>query len=324
MSATGTPGFSRTWASSLSAWALSACSDLADSTHGTTAGPFPADAGTASGAGSSNGACSMTTCALVPLTPKEETPARRGAPVSGHGVSSDGRASSPADQSTCSEGRSMCRVGGIAPCWRAITVLTRPAAPAAAWVWPMLDLTEPSQSGRPSGRLLPNTACSAWASIGSPSLVPVPCASTMSICAVDRPASSRAARMTLCCAGPLGAVRPLDAPSWFIADPRITASTRRPALRASERRSTRNMPTPSPQPVPSASAENALQRPLVESPRWRLNSVNAPALAMTVTPPTMAMEHSSLRSDWQARWSATREEEQAVSTVTAGPLRPKL
>ncbi|RPK57501.1 hypothetical protein EES42_39140 [Streptomyces sp. ADI95-17] len=81
---------------------------------------------------------------------------------------------------------------------------------------------------------------------------------------------------------------------------------------------------PSPQPVPSASAENALQRPLLDSPRCRLNSVNAPGLDIRVTPPASAMEHSFLRSDWQAMCSATSDEEQAVSTVTAGPLKPKV
>ncbi len=41
----------------------------------------------------------------------------------------------------------MCRVLGSVP-WRiAISILMTPATPAAAWVWPMLDLTEPSSSG---------------------------------------------------------------------------------------------------------------------------------------------------------------------------------
>ncbi|ONK15517.1 hypothetical protein STBA_63370 [Streptomyces sp. MP131-18] len=66
------------------------------------------------------------------------------------------------------------------------------------------------------------TAC---ASIGSPSVVPVPCASTASTSAADRPALASAARITRCCAGPFGAVSPLLAPSWFTAVPRTTAST---------------------------------------------------------------------------------------------------
>ncbi len=216
---------------------------------------------------SAGGACSMTACALVPLTPKDDTPPRRGCPVSGQGAGSVTRAMPPSTQSMSVVGFSTWRVGGSTPRCTAITILISPAAPAAAWVWPMFDLTEPSHTGRPSGRSFPYVAASAWTSMGSPSVVPVPCASTRSTCAGDSRASASAWRMTRCCAGPLGAVRPLLAPSWLMAEPRTTARTGWPLRRASESRSTRNMPMPSPQPVPSASAENALQRPLVDSPR---------------------------------------------------------
>ena len=53
----------------------------------------------------------------------------------------------PAAQSTCEEGASTCRVFGSSPSRIAITILITPATPAAAWVWPMLDLIEPSCSG---------------------------------------------------------------------------------------------------------------------------------------------------------------------------------
>ncbi len=43
---------------------------------------------------------------------------------------------------------------------------------------------------------------------------------------------------------------------------------------------------------------------------------------MTVTPPTRAMEHSPARRACAAMCRATAEEEQAVSTDTAGPSRP--
>ncbi len=49
-----------------------------------------------------------------------------------------------------------------------------------------------------------------------------------------------------------------------------------------------------------------------------------PGVAMTDTPPAMATEDSPWRSDCAARWSATSEDEQAVSTVTAGPSSPKV
>ncbi|RPK57884.1 hypothetical protein EES42_39010 [Streptomyces sp. ADI95-17] len=130
--------------------------------------------------------------------------------------------------------------------------------------------------------------------------------------------------MTRCCAGPLGAVRPLDAPSWFTALPRTTARTSWPLRRASERRSTSSMPTPSPQAVPSAASANAFTRPSSARPRWRENSMNAPGVDITVAPPARASEHSPDRSAWIARCSATRDDEHAVSTVIAGPSRPNV
>ncbi|EDM73821.1 hypothetical protein PPSIR1_03258 [Plesiocystis pacifica SIR-1] len=75
------------------------------------------------------------------------------------------------------------RLGGIASCSRASTVLITPATPAAATRWPMLVLTAPSQSGprsgRSAGRLVRslgslNTASRESVSMGSPSTVPVP------------------------------------------------------------------------------------------------------------------------------------------------------
>ncbi len=44
---------------------------------------------------------------------------------------------------------------------------------------------------------------------------------------------------------------------------------------------------------------------------------------ITVTPPASASEHSPARNALQARCNATIEEEQAVSTVSVGPSRPK-
>ncbi len=102
--------------------------------------------------------------------------------------------------------------------------------------------------------------------MGSPSTVPVPCASTRSISAPDSPAVASAALITRCCAGPLGAVRPLLAPSWFTAVPRTRARTGCPRRRASERRSTSRTPTPSPQPVPFAPSAKERQRPSGDRP----------------------------------------------------------
>ncbi len=122
----------------------------------------------------------------------------------------------------------------------------------------------------------------------------------------------------------MGAVRPLDAPSWLTAEPRTTASTSCPLRTASESRSTSSTPTPSDQPVPSASAENERQRPSDARPRCLLKSMKTAGVESTVTPPASAMSHSPLRSAWQARCRVTSDEEQAVSTVMAGPSSPKV
>ena len=79
--------------------------------------------------------------------PKEETPARRGRPSASHSTCSLSSSISPASQSTLEEGASTCRVFGRTPSRIASTILITPATPAAAWVWPMLDLIEPSLSG---------------------------------------------------------------------------------------------------------------------------------------------------------------------------------
>ena len=59
-----------------------------------------------------------------------------------------------------------------------IIALIIPAMPAADSRWPMFVLTDPRSSGGRVDRSRPSTAPSACTSIGSPSLVPVPCAST--------------------------------------------------------------------------------------------------------------------------------------------------
>ncbi|GID94507.1 hypothetical protein Adi01nite_39190 [Amorphoplanes digitatis] len=257
----------------------------------------------------------------MPLMPNDETPARAGRSAAGHGSGSVSSRTAPASQSTWEVGASTCRVRGTVR-WRiAMTILITPATPAAAWVCPMLDLTEPRYSG--VARSCPYVASSACASIGSPSVVPVPCASTTSTSRAARPADARAWRMTRCCDGPFGAVSPLDAPSELTAEPRTTASTLWPFLLASESFSTTSTPTPSAQPVPSAASANALQRPSGARPPCRVKPEKPIGVAITVTPPASASEHSPLRSACAARCSATSDDEHAVSTVSAGPSSPR-
>jgi hypothetical protein len=44
---------------------------------------------------------------------------------------------------------------------------------------------------------------------------------------------------------------------------------------------------------------------------------------MRLTPPAIAIEHSPRCSEVTARWQATSELEQAVSTMVLGPFRSK-
>src|ERR1700759_1392721 len=125
----------------------SAAVDLADTTHGTTAG---AVAGLAPAAGSTGGPASMITGALDPLMPNDDPPARRARPFADspfHGCGSVSSCTEPVDQSTCGLGASTCSVAGSTS-WRiARIIFITPATPAAAWVWPIFDLIDPNHSG---------------------------------------------------------------------------------------------------------------------------------------------------------------------------------
>ncbi len=46
-------------------------------------------------------------------------------------------------------------------------------------------------------------------------------------------------------------------------------------------------------------------------------------LSSMCTPPTTAIEVRPLRIAWTASWSATSDDEQAVSTAMLGPFRSK-
>ena len=193
--------------------------------------------------------------------PNEETPARRGRsgrrprprPRSAARTAPGG----PVDVRRRARRRAASRAArrAASPC----TILITPATPAAAWVWPMFDLTEPSHSGRSAGPVL---------AVGGEQRLRLDRVAERGAGAVrlDRVHVGRRrarrwpapARITRCCDGPFGAVSPFDAPSWLTAEPRTTASTGWPLRRASESRSSSSSPTPSAQPVPSAAAGERL------------------------------------------------------------------
>ncbi|KYF88073.1 hypothetical protein BE20_23995 [Sorangium cellulosum] len=95
--------------------------------------------------------------------------------------------------------------------------------------------TEPMAQIEPSARGWPSTFFKASSSIGSPSDVPASAGET--------PALSSACRSSACCASTLGAVSPVERPSWLIAEPRMTAQTRSPSRCASESRLTTPQPS---------------------------------------------------------------------------------
>nr|WP_246214143.1 hypothetical protein [Kitasatospora viridis] len=64
------------------------------------------------------------------------------------------------------------------------------------------------------------------------------------------------------------------------------------------------------------------QRPSGERPPNFASSAAVSWLMLSLTPPTRALVHSPRRRLSQARWTATSEDDWAVSTVMLGPLSP--
>ncbi len=98
--------------------------------------------------------------------------------MSGHGVRSVTTRRPEVSHGIAGFGVLKLRLGGISACRSASTALITPATPAPASRWPTLGLTEPIRHGWSAGRPAPSTAVMAPASSGSPTRVPVPCAST--------------------------------------------------------------------------------------------------------------------------------------------------
>ncbi len=84
------------------------------------------------------------------------------------------------------------------------------------------------------------------------------------------------------------------------------------------------MPTPSDHMVPSAASAKDLLRASGAISPCPENPTNAPGVAITVAAPASARSHSPARSARTAWCSATSADEHAVSTVTAGPSKPKV
>ncbi len=179
--------------------------------------------------GTGSGACSITTCAFVPLTPNDDTPARRGTtrrrPL--HALRRDGEAG--------------MRLAGMRG---QLLEVQMPGNVAVAHAEHGLDETRrypppipddpdwSSPTPAPTARSSPDRR-----KPGSAHRVrsdhPAQCRCRGPRRSRCRPAVSRddanAWRSNACWAGPLGTVTPLLAPSWLTAEPRTTASTRSPS-----------------------------------------------------------------------------------------------
>jgi hypothetical protein len=121
---------------------------------------------------------SSTTWTLLPPAPNELTPARRGSPPVTQSTPARATTKGLSAKSIRGFARSKCSVAGMRR-WRiASTVLISPAAPAAAVRWPMFDFSDPIRQNRLRSVVVRKALVSASTSIGSPSGVAVPCAST--------------------------------------------------------------------------------------------------------------------------------------------------
>ena len=94
----------------------------------------------------------MTTWALVPLTPKEDTAARRGRLTSGQSRASAAMTNFDAPGPACGVRVVKCNWRGMWPRATLSTVLMKPVTPAADSRWPRLVFTEPSTSGAEPSR----------------------------------------------------------------------------------------------------------------------------------------------------------------------------
>lgn len=124
----------------------------------------------------SNGALSSTTCAFVPPKPKLFTDTYF-FPL-GHGLCALGTVKPHSFQGILLFGNLKSWFGRMNPRSSISAALITAATPDAASRCPMLDFTEPMKSGSRAVRVEERAAWMAPASVGSPILVPVPCAST--------------------------------------------------------------------------------------------------------------------------------------------------
>mmetsp|Transcript_22270 Transcript_22270/g.72184 ORF Transcript_22270/g.72184 Transcript_22270/m.72184 type:complete len:212 (-) Transcript_22270:1284-1919(-) len=165
---------------------------------------------------------SISACALLPWNAKELTPARctcsrvLAAWMPTLAMANPHTSATLFAETTASTcGLRLRRCVKIPPESEATSLHARktPDRPAPGSAWPTRLLIELAPRGR---ALEESTSSAAAVSIESPRAVPVPCISSDRTCSGARPPAAFMTReMTACCAGPFGAVSPLERPSWF-------------------------------------------------------------------------------------------------------------
>ena len=167
-------------------------------------------------------------------------------------------------------------------------------------------------------------ASSACASIGSPSVVPVPCASTASIVGGGQAGVGERLPDDALLRGAVGGGQ---AVARAVLVDRRAADHRQDrvavALRVGQPLQQDQAGALAPAGAVGASA-NGLQRPSGGQPALPGELDEGARGGHDGDAAGQGQVHSPLRSAWAARCRATSDEEHAVSTVTAGPSRPKV
>ena len=159
--------------------------------------------------------------------------------------------------------------------------------------------------------------------MGSPKAVPVPCITTWCTSSASIPASLSAVPTSTDWDGPWGAVKLLDLPSWFTAEPISRASLPVPTSDGSPR-FTISATIASARPYPSALASKVLHLPSVQRACNEHTPLVVWGISMMLVPATVAASHSEVKRPFRAICAATSEEEHAVSVLMHGPLNPNV
>ena len=191
---------------------------------------------------------------------------------------------------TCGLSTRSCAFGATTLLRSPRVSFTSPVIPAAGSACPMFALTPPTGS-ESSPRGASTAAASERASIGSPSAVPVPCASFTASPAAATPASARAARSKASWARPLGAVRLALRPSWR------TILPCKPRLPSSVPRCNTTPQHASARAYPSARVSNVFERPRADVMPAMAKAKPIRGVSMSATPATRpALQSASCKA----------------------------